>query len=89
MAKYFDVYTQIPGINPCPQVWVVEDDPTDGLVSFRDGLMYVENIVGTTVKELSNTKRLPAGKNILCALSNHNMTVKGIVDNFFDIEVGN
>ena len=58
MAKYFDVYTQIPGIKPCPQVWVVEDDQTDGLVSFRDGLMYVENIVGTTVKELSNTKRL-------------------------------
>lgn len=63
MAKYYDIYTQIPGIKPCPQVWVVEDDQTDGLVSFRDGLMYVENIVGTTVK--------------------------GIVDNFFDIEVGN
>lgn len=58
MAKYYDIYTQIPGIKPCPQMWVVEDDQTDGLVSFRDGLMYVENIVGTTVKELSNTKAL-------------------------------
>lgn len=58
MAKYYDIYTRIPDINPCPQVWVAEDDPTDDLVSFRDGLMYVENIVGTTVKELSNTKRL-------------------------------
>ena len=58
MDKYYDIYTQIPGIKPCPQKWVVEDDPTDDLVSFRNGLMYVENIVGTTVKELSNTKRL-------------------------------
>lgn len=58
MAKYYDIYTQIPGIKPCPQKWVVENDPTDGLVSFRDGLMYVENIVGTTVKKLSNTKLL-------------------------------
>lgn len=58
MTKYYDIYTQIPGIKPCPQVWITEDDPTDGLASFRDGLMYVENIVGTTVKKLSNTKRL-------------------------------
>lgn len=58
MAKYFDVYTQIPGINPCPQVWVVESNAPDRLVSFRSGLMHVENIVGTTVKKLSNTKLL-------------------------------
>ena len=58
MAKYFDVYTQIPGIKPCPQVWVVEDDQTDGLVSFNSGLMHVENIVGTTAKKLSDTKAL-------------------------------
>ena len=51
--------------------------------------MHVENIVGTTVKSYPIRNGLPAGKNILCALSNHNMTVKGIVDNFFDIEVGN
>lgn len=58
MAKYFDVYTQIPGIKPCPQVWVVESNAPDRLVSFRGGLMHVENIVGTTVKKLSNTKVL-------------------------------
>lgn len=58
MAKYFDVYTQIPGIKPCPQVWVVESNAPDRLVSFRSGLMHVENIVGTTVKKLSNTKLL-------------------------------
>lgn len=58
MAKYFDVYTQIPGIKPCPQVWVVESDAPDRLVSFRSGLMHVENIVGTTVKKLPNTKLL-------------------------------
>lgn len=58
MAKYFDVYTQIPGIKPCPQVWVVESNAPDRLVSFRGGLLHVENIVGTTVKKLSNTKVL-------------------------------
>lgn len=58
MTKYYDIYTQMPGIKPCPQVWVVEDDPTDSLVSFNSGLMHVENIVGTTVKKLSNTKLL-------------------------------
>lgn len=58
MAKYFDVYTQIPGIKPCPQVWVVESNAPDRLVSFRSGLMHVENIVGTTIKKLSNTKLL-------------------------------
>lgn len=58
MAKYFDVYTQIPGIKPCPQVWVVESNAPDRLISFRSGLMHVENIVGTTVKKLSNTKLL-------------------------------
>lgn len=58
MAKYFDVYTQIPGIKPCPQVWVVESNAPDRLVSFRGGLMHVENIVGTTAKKLSNTNVL-------------------------------
>lgn len=42
MTKYYDIYTQIPGIEPCPQMWTVEDEPTDDQVSFRDGLMYVE-----------------------------------------------
>lgn len=35
MAKYFDVYTQIPGIKPCPQVWVVESNAPDKLMSFN------------------------------------------------------
>lgn len=58
MAKYFDVYTQIPVIKPCPQVWVVESNAPDKLMSFNSGLLHVENIVGTTVKKLSNTKLL-------------------------------
>lgn len=58
MAKYYDVYTQIPGIKPCPQKWVVESNAPDRLLSFNSGLMHVENIVGTTAKELSNTKVL-------------------------------
>lgn len=58
MTKYFDVYTQIPGIKPCPQVWIVESNAPDKLMSFNSGLLHVENIVGTTVKKLSNTKVL-------------------------------
>lgn len=58
MAKYYDIYTQIPGIKPCPQVWVVEGKYPDSLASFNSGLMKVENIVGTTAKKLSNTNVL-------------------------------
>ena len=58
MAKYYDIYTQIPGIKPCPQMWIVESNAPDKLMSFNSGLLHVENIVGTTVKELSNTKTL-------------------------------
>lgn len=58
MAKYFDVYTQIPGIKPFPQNWIVESNAPDKLMSFNSGLLHVENIVGTTVKKLSNTKVL-------------------------------
>lgn len=62
MTKYYDIYTQIPGIKPCPQVWMVESNAPDRLVSFRSGLMHVENIVGTTVRKLSNTKLLACRK---------------------------
>lgn len=58
MTKYYDIYTQIPGISPCPQMWIVKSNAPDRLVSFRSGLMHVENIVGTTVKKISNTKLL-------------------------------
>lgn len=26
MTKYYDIYTQIPGIKPCPQKWVTPND---------------------------------------------------------------
>lgn len=58
MTKYFDVYTQMPGIKPCPQMWIVKSNAPDKLMSFNSGLLHVENIVGTTVKKLSNTKLL-------------------------------
>lgn len=58
MTKYYDIYTQIPGIKPCPQVWMVESNAPDRLMSFNSGLLHVENIVATTVKKLSNTKML-------------------------------
>ena len=58
MTKYYDIYTQIPGIKPCPQKWVVESHASDNLVSFNNGLMHLNNIVGTDIKALSNTKML-------------------------------
>lgn len=58
MTKYYDIYTQIPGIKPCPQVWMVEGKYPDSLASFNSGLMKVENIVATTAKKLSNTNVL-------------------------------
>lgn len=58
MAKYYDIYTQIPYIKPCPQVWIVESHAPYKLVDFDNGLMHVENIVGTTAKELWSTKAL-------------------------------
>lgn len=58
MTKYYDIYTQIPGIKPCPQKWVVESNAPDKLMSFNSGLLHVENIVWTTVKKLSNTNVL-------------------------------
>lgn len=58
MTNRYDIYTQIPGIKPFPQMWMVESNAPDRLVSFNSGLLHVENIVGTTVKKLSNTKVL-------------------------------
>lgn len=58
MTKYFDVYTRIPNVKPCPQMWIVESNAPNRLMSFNSGLLHVENIVGTTVKKLSNTKVL-------------------------------
>ncbi|MEO5283705.1 hypothetical protein [Limosilactobacillus allomucosae] len=58
MAKYYDIYTQIPGIKPFPQEWVVKSSARDPLVNFNSGLMKAENIVATTAKNQSNTKTL-------------------------------
>lgn len=60
MAKYFDVYTQIPGIKPCPQVWITAEDKMDIINQFlrKRDFIDIHNIVATDVKELSNTKTL-------------------------------
>lgn len=60
MAKYFDVYTQIPGIKPCPQMWVTAEDRLDVINQFLKKRDFIEihNIVGTTAKELWSTKTL-------------------------------
>lgn len=60
MAKYYDIYTQIPGIRPCPQEWVTAEDKIDiinQLLRKRD-FIEIHNIVATTAKEQSNTKTL-------------------------------
>lgn len=60
MAKYYDIYTQIPGIEPCPQVWVVEEDRLDVINQLlkKRNFIDVKNIVATDVKALSNTKTI-------------------------------
>lgn len=60
MTKYYDIYTQIPGIKPCPQVWVIAEDRLDvinQLLRKRD-FIEIHNIIATTVMELSNTETL-------------------------------
>lgn len=52
MTKYYDIYTQIPGIKPCPQVWMVEEDRLDVI----NQLLKKRNFID--VKELSNTKTI-------------------------------
>lgn len=60
MAKYYDIYTQIPGIKPCPQVWVVEEDRLDVINQLlkKRNFIDVKSIVATDVKALSNTKTI-------------------------------
>ena len=60
MAKYFDVYTQIPSIKPCPQVWMVEEDRLDIINQLKKKRNFIDikNIVATDVKALSNTKTI-------------------------------
>lgn len=60
MTKYYDIYTQIPGIEPCPQVWMVEEDRLDVINQLlkKRNFIDVKNIVATDVKELSNTKTI-------------------------------
>lgn len=54
MTKYYDIYTQIPGIKPRTQVWVTPNDT----LKIEDGFFKIKNIVGTTAKKLSNTKTI-------------------------------
>lgn len=60
MTKYYDIYTRIPGIKPCPQVWITAEDKMDiinQLLRKRD-FIYIHNIVATDAKALSNTKTI-------------------------------
>lgn len=60
MTKYYDIYTQIPGIKPCPQVWMVEEDKMDIINQFlrKRNFIEIHNIIATDVKALSNTKTI-------------------------------
>ena len=60
MTKYYDIYTQIPGIKPCPQKWVTAEDRLyviDQLLK-KSNFIDINNIVATDIMELSNTKTL-------------------------------
>ncbi|WIU42496.1 hypothetical protein LFP01_00046 [Lacfervirus LFP01] len=52
MTKYYDIYTQIPGIKPCPQKWVTAEDR----LYVIDQLLKKSNFID--IMELSNTKTL-------------------------------
>lgn len=54
MTKYYDIYTRIPGIKPCPQKWVV----TESILDVNRGFLNIYNIVATNVKEFSNIETI-------------------------------
>lgn len=60
MTKYYDIYTQIPGIKPCPQMWVTAEDRLDVIDQLlcKRNFIDIHNIVASTAKEQSNTKTL-------------------------------
>lgn len=60
MTKYYDIYTQIPGIKPCPQMWITAEDKIDIIDQFlrKRDFIDIHDIVGTDVKELSDAKTL-------------------------------
>lgn len=60
MTKYYDIYTQIPGVKPFPQMWVTAEDKIDIIDQFlrKRDFIDIRYIVGTDVKTLSNTKTL-------------------------------
>lgn len=60
MAKYYDIYTRIPDIKPFPQMWITAEDKIDIIDQFlrKRDFIDIHDIVGTDVKELSNTKTL-------------------------------
>lgn len=64
MAKYYDIYTQIPGIKPCPQVWTTAENKMDIINQFlrKHDFIDIRYIVGTDVKALSNTETLTCRK---------------------------
>lgn len=57
MTKYYDIYTQIPGIKPCPQMWITAESKMDIIDQFlrKRDFIEIHDIVGTDVKELSCT----------------------------------
>lgn len=60
MTKYYDIYTQIPGIKRCPQVWVTAESKMDIINQFlrKRDFIEIHKIVATTAKELSRTNTI-------------------------------
>lgn len=60
MTKYFDIYTRIPDVKPFPQMWITAEDKIDIIDQFlrKRDFIEIHDIVGTDVKDLSNTKTL-------------------------------
>lgn len=86
MTKYYDIYTQIPDIKPCPQKWITAEDKIDIIDQFlrKRDFIEIHDIVGTDVNELSCTDTILCKKEyFVCmvesryegAWSNHDMKV--------------
>lgn len=60
MTKYYDIYTRIPNVKPFPQMWITAEDKIDIIDQFlrKRDFIDIRYIVGTDVKDLSNTKTL-------------------------------
>lgn len=60
MTKCYDIYTRIPDVKPCPQMWVTAESKMDIINQFLHKRDFIEihNILATNARELSCTNTI-------------------------------